>query len=152
MREGAVPMSRKITMAARLKAGTDSAGSLANRYNLSRRTVFKYANQLTCQRAMKEDKGRPRIFDQPSIEALRQFFEQPNLPAWDDIKAQLVEQQRKSWCRLHHAPLEAINDEKGPKKMSPRTIRRYLKMFNYQQPLRAELQLVWSMTSFASDA
>jgi len=147
MREDVVPMSRKITMACKLMAGSASARAIAFHYKMSRRAVFKYANQLVYQRAMKEDKGRPRVFDQPSIDALRQFFDQPHLPPWEVIKEKLIEQQKKSWCRLHHAPMESINEEKGPKKMSPRTIRRYLKMFNYQQPLRPELEPTFSSSS-----
>ena len=131
MSENVHPVSRKIAMAAKVISRTETARSVSNRYNLSKRSVFRYMNQLQNALAMKEDRGRPRIFDHVSMKVLHDFFDSEDPPLWEDVKKVLLEQQQKSWCRLHHTSLESISPTNGPKKMSKRSIRRYLKVFNY---------------------
>ncbi len=133
MRNGAVPVSRKIAIACKVVQRTNSAVAIGNHYGLSKRVVFKYVSSLLNHRAMKDDRGRPRVFDEVSVEALRRFFETQQRPDWAAVKVELLNEQRKTWCRLHHAPMESISDTNGPKKMSKRSICRYLNMFNYQR-------------------
>jgi len=118
-------------MAATVIARTETASSIANRHDLTRRTVFRYMRKLKNRLAMKDYRGRPKVFDEVSKAVLRAFFDTPVPLPWDEVKQVLVEQQRKTWCRLHHTSINSISGEFGPKKMSPRTVRRYLKEFNY---------------------
>ncbi len=143
-----VPMSRKIAMAAKVIAETDGCLTLSIRYNLSERSVQRYAHKLRNKCAMAEEGGRPRIFDNSSVEALRRFIAQVDKPAREEVVSQLYIEQKRSWCRLHHTSIDSLTEDFGPRKMSKRTIRRYLKLLHYQDdpmPLQEEQLQVFSL-------
>ncbi len=133
IREGAIPISRRIALACKVMQRDKTVVALANEYGISKRAIFNYVHTLLNQNAMKEDRGRPRVFDERSVSELRIFFDVETPPDWEAVKVELVNQQRKTWCRLHHATMESISDTKGPRKISKRSLCRYLKMFNYKR-------------------
>ncbi len=119
-------------MAVKLIGGVENSRSLSNRYHLSKRSVQRYATNLRKKRAMAEKGGRPRVFDQASMTALTRYMSQPEQPPKEEIEEQFWLEQQRSWCRLHHTSMDSITEEFGPKKLSSRTVWRYLRKLNYK--------------------
>jgi hypothetical protein len=132
MKETVLPLSSKVTVAARVMDGTHTVRSQSVQYEISKRSVFRYVNKVKYKRALHDGCGRPKTFDETSIDALRPIFDQAPHPPRETIIQLFTEEQKKTWCRLHHATLEDINEEFGPPKLSKTTIRRYLKYFGYK--------------------
>jgi hypothetical protein len=66
------------------------------------------------------------------MEALTLYMNQPQQPPKEEIEIQFELEQKRSWCRLHHTTMDSITEEFGPKKLSGRTIWRYLRKLNYR--------------------
>ncbi len=124
--------SSKTAIAEKLMSGTTSIRKLSEEHHISKRSVSRYANKLAYHRPLYEGNGRPKVLDKLSMTVLQGYIDQIPQPSREDIIEQFLIEQKKSWCRLHHTTIDLITDEFGPKKMSARTILRYIRALNYK--------------------
>lgn len=82
---------------------------------------------------LKDEGGRPRSIDTEGMEAVGQFLLTQQRMSWKVIVKFMIEQQRRTWCRNRRLVYEDIPNSDWPKRLSRRTILRYLSELGYDR-------------------
>ncbi len=131
MREELLPASSKIAVAVKAMTGAETIRSLASQYQITKRSVWRYANKVRYHGPLRGGGGRPPTFDGASMNVLKQLCTSEEPPNREALEAEFLIQQKKTWCRLHHKSYDTLAENEGPKKLAVRTMWKYFKELNY---------------------
>lgn len=94
---------------------------------LSVKTLYSYARKLRKHMPLMESEGRPTLLDADGMAALAEFLINNQGLKVAALRNYIYDLQLKTYCKRRRMSIEDIVKEESPKKMSRRTVIRYVK-------------------------
>jgi transposase len=104
----------------------NSAYQVAKDTSIPHRSVVRYASYLRKGIEMKNGGGRPSKIDDIGLEKLQLYVLDHPTCSSADLKSEIKRQAVETYCRHHKLDIESISDAKEAKKISSRTVAKYL--------------------------
>jgi hypothetical protein len=104
---------------------------VAKEVKICRRTIQNYSYKIKNRLVLKESGGKPKSVDTRGLQELGDYLHSHRQLKWKLLVKFMIEKQRQSWCRYRNIVYEDVSEADWPKRLSRRTILRYLHQLGY---------------------